>query len=120
MGIDFLIFKAGSPHESVSASDSLLNSKKGAKMKNFLDFTGWFISTMAAAVISAVFIPMIGVGLDSGHLLGLELCLSIGGGSGIYLLFQERKIAALSKLMVPKKAKRKKSEPRLIQAFNAS
>ena len=52
-------------------------------MENFLDFTGWFISTMVAAVISAVLIPMIGVGLDSGHLLGLELCLSIGGGSGI-------------------------------------
>ncbi|XXK29278.1 hypothetical protein ACMAZH_05905 [Arenicellales bacterium nBUS_45] len=89
-------------------------------MENFLDFTGWFISTMAAAVISAVLIPMIGVGLDSGHLLGLELCLSIGGGSGIYLLWQGRKITELCQLMTLKKAKREKSEPRLIQAFNPS
>ena len=89
-------------------------------MKNFLDFTGWFISTMAAAFISAVVIPMIGVGLDSGHLLGLELCLSIGGGSGIYLLWQGRKITGLSQLMTLKKTKREKLEPRLIQAFNAS
>ncbi len=89
-------------------------------MENFLDFTGWFISTMVAAVISAVLIPMIGVGLDSGHLLGLELCLSIGGGSGIYLLWQGRKITGLSQLMTLKKTKREKSEPRLIQAFNAS
>lgn len=89
-------------------------------MENFLDFTGWFISTMVAAVISAVLIPMIGVGLDSGHLLGLELCLSIGGGSGIYLLWQRRKITGLSQLMRLKKTKREKSEPRLIQAFNAS
>ena len=88
-------------------------------MENFLDFTGWFISTMIAAVISAVLIPMIGVGLDSGHLLGLELCLSIGGGSGIYLLWQGRK-NTLSQLMILKKTKREKSEPRLIQAFNAS
>lgn len=87
-------------------------------MKNFLDFTGWFISTMAAAFISAVFIPMIGVGLDSGHLLGLELCLSIGGGSGIYLLFQGGKIAGLCQLATPKKAKNEKSEPGPIQAFN--
>ena len=83
-------------------------------MENFLDFTGWFISTMVAAVISAVLIPMIGVGLDSGHLLGLELCLSIGGGSGIYLLWQGRKITGLSQLMRLKKTKREKSEPRLI------
>ena len=89
-------------------------------MENFLDFTGWFISTMVAAVISAVLIPMTGVGLDSGHLLGLELCLSIGGGSGIYLLWQGRKITGLSQLMRLKKTKREKSEPRLIQAFNAS
>ncbi|MHC8596780.1 hypothetical protein ACYVVU_00645 [Arenicellales bacterium IMCC55707] len=89
-------------------------------MENFLDFTGWFISTMVAAVISAVLIPMIGVGLDSGHLLGLELCLSIGGGSGIYLLWQGQKITGLSQLMTLKKTKREKSEPRLIQAFNAS
>ena len=89
-------------------------------MENFLDFTGWFISTMVAAVISAVLIPMIGVGLDSGPLLGLELCLSIGGGSGIYLLWQGRKITGLSQLMTLKKTKREKSEPRLIQAFNAS
>ena len=89
-------------------------------MENFLDFTGWFISTMVAAVISAVLIPMIGVGLDSGHLLDLELCLSIGGGSGIYLLWQGRKITGLSQLMTLKKTKREKLEPRLIQAFNAS
>ena len=89
-------------------------------MENFLDFTGWFISTMVAAVISAVLIPMIGVGLDSGHLLGLELCLSIGGGSGIYLLWQGRKITGLSQLMTLKKTKREKLKPRLIQAFNAS
>ena len=89
-------------------------------MENFLDFTGWFISTMVAAVISAVLVPMIGVGLDSGHLLGLELCLSIGGGSGIYLLWQGQKISGLSQLMTLKKTKREKSEPRLIQAFNAS
>ena len=89
-------------------------------MENFLDFTGWFISTMVAAVISAVLIPMIGVGLDSGHLLGLELCLSIGGGSGIYLLWRGRKITGLSQLMTLKKTKREKLEPRLIQAFNAS
>ena len=89
-------------------------------MENFLDFTGWFISTMVAAVISAVLIPMIGVGLDSGHLLGLELCSSIGGGSGIYLLWQGRKITGLSQLMTLKKTKREKLEPRLIQAFNAS
>jgi len=89
-------------------------------MENFLDFTGWFISTMVAAVISAVLIPMIGVGLDSGHLLGLELCLSIGGGSGIYLLWQGRKITGLSQLMTLKKTKREKLEPRLIQVFNAS
>ncbi|MCP4953546.1 MAG: hypothetical protein GY922_17045 [Proteobacteria bacterium] len=89
-------------------------------MKNFLDFTGWFISTMAAAFISAVVIPMIGVGLDSGHLLGLELCLSIGGGSGIYLLFQGRKITGLCQLTTLKKAKNEESEPRLIEAFNAS
>ena len=89
-------------------------------MENFLDFTGWFISTMVAAVISAVLIPMIGVGLDSGHLLGLEICLSIGGGSGIYLLGQGRKITGLSQLMTLKKTKREKLEPRLIQAFNAS
>lgn len=89
-------------------------------MENFLDFTGWFISTMVAAVISAVLIPMIGVELDSGHLLGLELCLSIGGGSGIYLLWQGRKITGLSQLMTLKKTKREKLEPRLIQAFNAS
>ena len=89
-------------------------------MENFLDFTGWFISTMVAAVISAVLIPMIGVGLDSGHLLGLELCLSIGGGSGIYLLWQGRKITGLAQLMTLKKTKREKLEPRLIQAFNAS
>lgn len=89
-------------------------------MENFLDFAGWFISTMVAAVISAVLIPMIGVGLDSGHLLGLELCLSIGGGSGIYLLWQGRKITGLSQLMTLKKTKREKLEPRLIQAFNVS
>lgn len=89
-------------------------------MENFLDFTGWFISTMVAAGISAVLIPMIGVGLDSGHLLGLELCLSIGGGSGIYLLWQGRKITGLSQLMTLTKTKREKLEPRLIQAFNAS
>mgnify|MGYP007072039277 CR=1 FL=1 len=89
-------------------------------MENFLDFTGWFISTMVAAVISAVLVPMIGVGLDSGHLLGLELCLSIGGGSGIYLLWQGRKITGLAQLMTLKKTKREKLEPRLIQAFNAS
>ena len=89
-------------------------------MKNFLDFTGWFISTMVAAFLAAVFIPMIGAGLDSGHLLGLELCLSIGGGSGIYLLFQGRKIAGLCQLTRLKKAKREKSEPRLIEVFNVS
>ena len=89
-------------------------------MENFLDFTGWFISTMVAAVISAVLVPMIGVGLDSGHLLGLEICLSIGGGSGIYLLWQGRKITGLSQLMTLKKTKREKLEPRLIQVFNAS
>ena len=89
-------------------------------MENFLDFTGWFISTMVAAVISAVLIPVIGVGLDSGHLLGLELCLSIGGGSGIYLLWQGQKITGLSQLMTLKKTKREKLEPRLIQVFNAS
>ena len=89
-------------------------------MENFLDFTGWFISTMVAAVISAVLVPMIGVGLDSGHLLSLELCLSIGGGSGIYLLWQGRKITGLSQLMTLKKTKREKLKPRLIQAFNAS
>jgi hypothetical protein len=46
--------------------------------------------------------------------------LSIGGGSGIYLLWQGRKITGLSQLMTLKKTKREKLEPRLIQAFNAS
>lgn len=54
-------------------------------MQNVIDFFGWLLTALITAVAVSSWLPAVHPALDSAHLFSLELLISLGGGSAIYL-----------------------------------
>jgi len=60
-------------------------------MQNLIDFAGWMLATLITAFAVSSWFPSLYPALDSMHLLSLELLISLGGGSAVYLFLSRAK-----------------------------